>query len=73
MAEDFDIRSMAEGDEFLPLEEEEEEEDDFIGGDEAAPALFLGMTPLERMFLSIFLFMNVAIIGVALLMATDRI
>jgi hypothetical protein len=35
--------------------------------------LFLGMTAVERMFLSIFLFMNVAIIGLALLLATGRI
>ncbi len=35
--------------------------------------LFLGMTAVERMFLSIFLFMNVAIIGLALLLATGRV
>ena len=31
---------------------------------------FLGMTAVERMFLSIFLFMNVCVLGIALLLAT---
>lgn len=35
--------------------------------------LFLGMTAVERMFLSIFLFMNVVILGMAFLLATRRI
>lgn len=35
--------------------------------------LFLGMTAVERMFISIFLFMNVAILGLAFLLATRRI
>lgn len=35
--------------------------------------LFLGMTPVERMFISIFLFLNVLILGFALLLATQRI
>ena len=35
--------------------------------------LFLGMTAVERMFISIFLFMNVAILGLAFLLATNRI
>lgn len=34
---------------------------------------FLGMTAVERMFLSIFLFMNVLVLGLALLIATNRI
>ncbi len=34
---------------------------------------FLGMTAVERMFLSIFFFMNVLVIGVALLLATGRL
>lgn len=33
---------------------------------------FLGMSPVERMFLSIFLFMNVVVLGLALLLATGR-
>jgi hypothetical protein len=39
------------------------------GGD----GLFLGMTAVERMFLSIFLFMNVLVLGLAILLATNRI
>lgn len=35
--------------------------------------LLLGMTPIERMFLSIFLFMNVSILGLALLLVTGHI
>jgi hypothetical protein len=34
---------------------------------------FLGMTAVERMFLSIFLFMNVCVLGAALLLATGRL
>jgi hypothetical protein len=35
--------------------------------------LFLGMTAVERMFISIFFFMNVTILGLAFLLATKRI
>lgn len=35
--------------------------------------LFLGMTAVERMFISIFLFMNITVLGIALLLATGRI
>ncbi len=34
---------------------------------------FLGMSAVERMFLSIFLFMNVVVLGIALLLATGRL
>ncbi|MBC8100651.1 MAG: hypothetical protein H7Y11_14520 [Armatimonadetes bacterium] len=34
---------------------------------------FLGMTAVERMFISIFLFLNVCVIGIALLLVTGRI
>ena len=67
------------GDEFDLLDEFEEEDDfpdeddDIVVEDDTPRAPFLGMTPMERMFLSIFLFMNVAVMGVALLMATNRI
>jgi len=73
--DDFDIRSFAEEDDLLPSDEAEEEEEkvDSIL-DEGLPSTpFLGMTPMERMFLSIFLFVDVAILGVALLLATNRI
>ena len=36
-------------------------------------ARFLGMTAVERMFLSIFVFLNVLVIGAALLLATGRL
>jgi hypothetical protein len=34
---------------------------------------FLGMTAVERMFLSIFLFMNICVLGIALMLATGRL
>jgi hypothetical protein len=34
---------------------------------------FLGMTAVERMFLSIFIFLNVVVIGLALLLFTGRL
>lgn len=34
---------------------------------------FLGMTAVERMFLVMFLFMNVLVIGAALLLVTGRL
>jgi hypothetical protein len=46
---------------------------DFVFDDIEEEKHFLGMTAVERMFLSIFLFMNVAVIGVALLIATGRL
>ncbi len=41
--------------------------------EERVEKLFLGMTAVERMFLSIFLFMNVVVLGLAFLLATQRI
>ena len=73
MSDDFDLRSLTEEDEFLPFEDEDDDSSGFGGDIDGAGKPFLGMSPLERMFLSIFLFMNVAILGVALLMATDRL
>jgi hypothetical protein len=61
------------------------EDDDFEGGEdqdlfveeEAAAKRterpFLGMTAVERMFLSIFLFMTTVVLGLAFLVATNRI
>ncbi len=49
---------------------------DFViveGDDEVSKRLFLGMTAVERMFLSIFLFMNVVVLGLAFLVVTGRI
>ncbi len=56
--------------------EDEEREDPFqIEEDveQKVDKLFLGMTAVERMFLTIFLFMNVCVLGLALLLATQRI
>lgn len=46
-------------------------DDDLADGDSGA--LFLGMTAVERMFISIFLFLNVSVLGFALLLVTKRI
>jgi hypothetical protein len=55
-------------------EELESEEDAFLYEEAPKPERrFLGMTAVERMFLSIFFFMNVLVIGVALLVATGRL
>jgi hypothetical protein len=56
--------------------EEEQDESDLIAADRSAKQgerRFLGMTAVERMFLSIFFFMNVLVLGLALLVATQRI
>jgi hypothetical protein len=65
-------RSAMEDDSF---DEDIVEDDPFAPADTAAAQgdrLFLGMTAVERMFLSIFFFMNVLVFGLALLMATGR-
>lgn len=54
-------------------------DDDFEGmaideeGEAAASGPFLGMTAQERMFLSIMLFGNIVVLGIAMLLATGRI
>lgn len=68
-----DLRDLREStgedeDDYLPFGEEEES-----AAVVERSSLFLGMTAIERMFLSIFLFMNVTVIGLALLLATGRI
>ncbi|MBC7870456.1 MAG: hypothetical protein H7Y09_06420 [Chitinophagaceae bacterium] len=52
-----------------------DDDDDVFSGEviRGDDVLFLGMTPIERMFISIFLFMNVAVLGLALLLATGRL
>lgn len=56
---------------------EEELDDEFFAStrviDGSGDSLFLGMTAVERMFISIFFFMNVAVLGIALLLATGRL
>ena len=67
-----DLRRPNDADDF----EDQEEEDDgftFVEDDEeVSKRLFLGMTAVERMFLSIFLFMNVVVLGLAFLIVTGR-
>ncbi len=58
---DFDFENE---ENVLPNEDEREQK---------VERLFLGMTAVERMFISIFLFMNVAVLGLAFLLATHRI
>ena len=70
-----DLRStMNEDDDDLTLFDDDEDEWETTAAveQEEQEKLFLGMTAVERMFLSIFLFMNVAVFGVALLLATGR-
>ncbi len=57
------------------FEEFEEEEDPRLVEREVSTSdsRFLGMTAVERMFLSIFFFMNVLVLGLALLLVTQRI
>jgi hypothetical protein len=53
---------------------EDDDGDDFLVDDRRkSDTLFLGMTAVERMFLSFFFFMNVAVLGLAFLLATGRI
>jgi len=66
-----DLRRSTNDDDNLFDDEEDVEVFEEDRGGEAT--LFLGMTPVERMFLSIFLFMNVTVLGLALLLATGRI
>jgi len=66
-----DLRRPNDADDF----DDQEEEDTFTfveDDDEVSKRLFLGMTAVERMFLSIFLFMNVVVLGLAFLVVTGR-
>ena len=57
------------------FEDFEEEEDTYVAEVDTSGdgGRFLGMTAVERMFLSIFFLMNVVVLGLALLLATQRI
>ncbi len=59
-----------------PGNENENEEPNFRPGsdddEEGGEQRFMGMTAVERMFISIFLFLAVSVIGAALLLATGR-
>lgn len=66
-----DLRKSADESDLSHFDDEEE----IVSVEEVASKrsqLFLGMTPVERMFLSMFLFLNVAILGIALLVVTGR-
>ena len=67
-----DLRRPNDMDDF---EDQEEDEDLFTfaeDDEQVSQRLFLGMTAVERMFLSIFLFMNVVVLGLAFLIVTGR-
>lgn len=68
-----DLRRDALEQDFDDFEDEEDEDavSAISSGDD--DARFLGMTAVERMFLSIFFFMNVLVLGLAMLVATQRI
>lgn len=70
-----DLRRSVDDNDDLQAEEEELEDEirPVVETTDSRSKLFLGMTPVERMFLSMFLFLNVAILGIALLAATGRI
>jgi hypothetical protein len=53
----------------------DEPESDYpvIAEPEGGERKFLGMTAVERMFLAIFIFLNVVVIGLAMLLFTGRI
>lgn len=66
-----DLRRSTLDDDF---EEIKDEDDDFVIDDRpASRRTFLGMTAVERMFLAIFLFLNVIVLGLGFLIATGRI
>lgn len=62
---------------FDDAEEEDQSAEELFVTRESAEArtdkLFLGMTALERMFLSMFLFLTVFVLGLAFLVVTGRI
>ncbi len=68
-----DLRRSTLDDDF---DDADDEGADFViveGDEEVSKRLFLGMTAVERMFLSMFLFMNVVVLGLAFLVVTGRI
>ncbi len=69
MLDDLRNSTMNDDDFFLDDEEPEVEVSDRADRDR----YFLGMRPVERMMLMIFLFMNVCVIMLALLLATGRL
>lgn len=69
-----DLRKSAMGQSDEPESDEPSLPDVDEGDDDVeTERRFLGMTAVERMFISIFLFLAVCVIGVALLLATGRL
>jgi hypothetical protein len=66
-----DLRRSSDDD--FDFEAEEADDLSFLDREETTTRLFLGMTAVERMFLSIFFFMNVVVLGLAFLVATGRV
>lgn len=67
-----DLRKSALGQEKNEAEIEESSLPLAGDDDEEPEQRFLGMTAVERMFISIFFFLAVSVIGAALLLATGR-
>ena len=74
-----DLRRGADGGSFEDFEEVEDDFSDFdfegsVIEESAGPKRgFMGMSAAERMLISLFLFLNVTIIGMAILVASGRI
>lgn len=68
-----ELRSSLDDDLGFDDDLDESEGVDFGEDEDLAPQRFLGMTAGERAFLSVMLFLNVLVLGVAVLVATGRI
>lgn len=68
-----DLRKSTQPQAFEPEAEEPNLAVDAHSSDEEAEVRFLGMTAVERMFITIFLFLAVCVLGAALLLATGRL
>ncbi len=63
-----ELRSSATG-----ANQDADAEENFTFDDIQEERHFLGMTAVERMFLAFFLFMNIVVLGIAVLLATHRL
>lgn len=68
MTDDF-RRNLLDEDDFDDMQEDDLSSEENSRNQQ----LFLGMTAVERMFLSIFFFMNVLVFGLAFLIVTNKI
>lgn len=55
------------------LDDFDPDDGDYDEGTIREERLFLGMTAVERMFLTIFFFMNITVLGIAALLLTGRL